>query len=228
MPATFKGKRYRADFEKVTAKQLLPLTEAIAKVKSFTKTKFDQSIEICIHLGIDAKQPDQAIRGSLALPHGIGKTKRVIAFCGTDKVEAAKAAGAIEAGAEELVAKIEAGWMDFDVAVASPDMMRVVSKLGKTLGPRGLMPSPKSGTVTPNVAQTVKEYAAGKIEFRNDAGGNVHTVVGKQSFDEQKLIDNAQAFIDQINRMKPSSTKGAYILKITLSGTMTPGVQVQI
>jgi len=228
MPATFKGKRYRADLERVDAKQPLPLTEAITKVKSFTKTKFDQSIEICVHLGIDPKQPDQAIRGSLALPHGIGKTKRVIAFCGTDKVEAAKAAGAIEAGAEELVAKIEAGWMDFDVAVASPDMMRVVSKLGKTLGPRGLMPSPKSGTVTPNVAQTVKEYAAGKIEFRNDAGGNVHTVVGKQSFDEQKLIDNAQAFIDQINRMKPSSTKGAYILKITLSGTMTPGVQVQI
>ena len=136
------------------------------------------------------------------------------------------AAGAIEAGGEELVAKIEGGWMEFDVAVASPDMMRVVSKLGKTLGPKGLMPSPKSGTVTPDIAKAVKEYGAGKVEFRNDAGGNVHAVVGKMSFDHKKIEENAQAFIDHIVKMKPSAAKGAYIKKVSLSGTMTPGVTV--
>jgi large subunit ribosomal protein L1 len=222
------GKRYRADSELVTRDQMLPLTEAVAKLKSFKTTKFDQSIEICLHLGVDPKQADQMIRGSLSLPHGIGKAKRVIAFCGADKVEEAKAAGAIEAGGEELVAKVEGGWMEFDVAIASPDQMRVVSKLGRVLGPKGLMPSPKSGTVTPQVAQAVKEYAAGKVEFRNDAGGNVHAVVGKQSFDAKALEENAQAFIDHINKMKPSATKGQYVKKIALSGTMTPGVLVQV
>jgi large subunit ribosomal protein L1 len=222
------GKRYRADFEAVKQAVALPLPEAIQTVLNFKKAKFDQSVDICLHLGIDPKQADQMIRGSLSLPHGIGKTKRVVAFCGPDAVEAAKAAGAIEAGAEELVKKIEDGWMDFDVAIASPDMMRVVSRLGKTLGPRGLMPSPKSGTVTPKVAAAVKEYAAGKVEFRNDDGGNIHAIIGKQSFDAQKLVENAEAFINQITRMKPSSTKGQYINKITVAGTMTPGVQVAL
>lgn len=222
------GKRYRADFETVKQVESLPLPEAINTVLNFKKAKFDQSIDICMHLGIDPKQADQMIRGSVSLPHGIGSTKRVIAFCGPDTVAAAKEAGAIEAGAEELVKKIEDGWMDFDVAIASPDMMRVVSRLGKALGPRGLMPSPKSGTVTPKVAQAVKEYAAGKVEFRNDDGGNIHAVIGKQSFDAQKLVDNAEAFINHITRMKPSSTKGHYIHKITVAGTMTPGVQVTL
>ena len=181
-----------------------------------------------MHLGIDAKQADQMIRGSLSLPHGIGKSKRVVAFCASDKVAEAKAAGAIEAGAEELVKKIEDGWMDFDVAVASPDMMRVVSKLGRTLGPKGLMPSPKSGTVTPNVAEAVKEYAAGKVEFRNDSGGNVHAAVGKYSFDAKQLEENAEAFIKHITKMKPSSAKGQYIKSISLSATMTPGVAVVV
>lgn len=221
------GKRYRADAEKASETPV-PLTEAVNRVKSFKKTKFDQSVELCIHLGIDPKQADQGIRGSLSLPHGIGATKRVVAFCGADKVEEAKAAGAVEAGGEELVAKVEGGWMDFDVAVASPDMMRVVARLGKVLGPKGLMPSPKSGTVTPNVAQAVKEYAAGKVEYRNDSGGNVHVVVGKHSFAPEQLEENAQAFIDQILKMKPTSTKGQYVKKITMSATMTPGVPVAL
>lgn len=220
------GKRFRADIEGWDLEQAVPLADAVARIKQFKKTKFDQSVEICIHLGIDAKQADQALRGAIALPHGIGKSKRVVAFCKDDVTAKAKEAGAIEAGGEELVKKIEAGWMEFDVAVASPDMMRVVSKLGKVLGPKGLMPSPKSGTVTPDVEKAVREYAAGKVEFRNDAGGNIQAVIGKHSFDAQKLVDNAQAFIDNIMRLKPSSAKGQYVKKVTLSGTMTPGVQV--
>ena len=222
------GKRYRADFETVVKDQQLPLADAVATVLNFKKAKFDQSVDICLHLGIDPKQADQMVRGSVSLPHGIGKTKRVIAFCGPDHVDAAKEAGAIEAGAEELVKKVEGGWMDFDVAIASPDMMRVVSRLGRALGPRGLMPSPKSGTVTPKIAEAVKEYAAGKVEFRNDDGGNIHAVIGKQSFDAQKIVDNAEAFIATINRMKPAATKGIYVMKITVGATMTPGVQVEL
>jgi large subunit ribosomal protein L1 len=221
------GKRYSADKKAQPGKEPVALGEAVSRIKSFKAAKFDQSVEICMHLGIDAKQADQMIRGSLSLPHGIGKSKRVIAFCTSDKVEEAKAAGAVEAGGEELVKKVEDGWLDFEVAVASPDMMRVVSKLGRALGPKGLMPSPKSGTVTPNVAQAVKEYAAGKVEFRNDSGGNVHAAVGKHSFGAKELEENAQAFIDHITKMKPSSTKGHYIKSISMSGTMTPGVAVE-
>ncbi len=223
-----KGKRYAADKKAHSVKEQVSLTEAVSRVKSFKAAKFDQSVEVCMHLGIDAKQADQMIRGSLSLPHGIGKSKRVIAFCPSDKVEEAKAAGATEAGGEELVKKVEGGWLDFDVAVASPDMMRIVSKLGRALGPKGLMPSPKSGTVTPNVAQAVKEYAAGKVEFRNDSGGNVHAAVGKHSFGAKELEENAEAFIKHITKMKPASTKGHYIKSISLSGTMTPGVSIVV
>ncbi|MEM9253138.1 MAG: 50S ribosomal protein L1 [Planctomycetota bacterium] len=219
------SKRRKADLEKAT-EEALALPQAIAKLKGFKKTKFDQTVDLCLHLGIDPKQADQMIRGSVSLPHGIGATKRVVAFCSLDKVDAAKEAGAIEAGAEDLVKKIEEGWMDFDVAIAEPPMMKVVAKLGRTLGPKGLMPSPKAGTVTPKIAEAVKEYAAGKVEFRNDDGGNVHGVIGKFSFDGPQLIENAQAFIDHIEKMKPSSTKGAYVKKISLSATMTPGVNV--
>lgn len=222
------GKRFRADIEGWDRDNAVTLEEAIGRIKSFKKAKFDQSVELCIHLGIDAKQADQLIRGAVALPHGVGKTKRVVAFCREDLVAAAKEAGAIEAGGEELVKRVEDGWMDFDVAIASPDMMRVVSRLGKVLGPKGLMPSPKSGTVTPKVADAVREYAAGKLEFRNDAGGNVHAVIGKHSFDANKLIDNASAFIETINRLKPSAAKGQYVKKISLSCTMSPGVLVKV
>lgn len=222
------SKRRKADIAKVTKDEVLPLADALAKVQGFGKTKFDQTVELCMHLGIDPRQADQAIRGSVALPHGIGKSKRVIAFCKSDVVQAAKDAGAVEAGDEDLVKKIEDGWLEFDVAIASPDMMRFVSKLGRSLGPKGLMPSPKNGTVTPDVPTAVKEYAAGKVDFRNDSGGNVHAVIGKQSFEAQKLVENAEAFIATINKMKPASTKGTYIKRVTVSGTMTPGIRIEM
>lgn len=222
------GKRYTEDLKKVDLEKLYPLADAVGVVKSFSKGKFDQSVEVCMHLGIDPRQADQLVRGSVSLPHGIGKSKRVVAFCSADKVEAAKAAGAIEAGGEELVKKVEGGWMDFDVAVASPDMMRFVGKLGRVLGPRGLMPSPKSGTVTPDVGKAVAEHAAGKVEFRNDDGGNIHAVVGKQSFEATQLVENIEAFLALIDRMKPASTKGVYVNKVSISCTMTPGVQVEL
>jgi large subunit ribosomal protein L1 len=221
------GKRYRENLEKLP-REPVSLEKAVEALKSLSKTKFDQSIEVCMHLGIDPRQADQMIRGSLSLPHGIGATRRVVAFCSPEKVQAALDAGAIKAGGEDLVAEIEGGWMEFDVAVAEPPMMRVISKLGRTLGPKGLMPSPKAGTVTPDVEQAVKEYAAGKVEFRNDSGGNVHAVIGKQSFDDTQLKENAEHFIGQIQKLKPSAAKGAYIKKVSVAGTMTPGVLVEV
>ncbi|MBS0190017.1 MAG: 50S ribosomal protein L1 [Phycisphaerales bacterium] len=200
---------------------------AIAAVKKFKATKFDQTVNVCFHLGIDTAQADQALRGSLSLPKGIGKTKRVIAFCQSDVAPKALANGAVKAGADDLVAEIEKGWMDFDVAIASPDMMRVVSKLGKVLGPKGLMPSPKAGTVTTNVPEAVKEYSAGKVEYRADKGGNVHAVIGKMSFKDSDLVENLTHFIGAIEKVRPATAKGVYIKKITVSGTMTPGVQVK-
>jgi len=222
------GKRYREEMDGWDRYKPLPLDEAIQKLKTFKATKFDQSVDICLHLGIDAKQADQAIRGSVSLPHGIGVARRVIAFCKDDKVEPAKQAGAVEAGGEELVKKIEDGWMEFDVAIASPDMMRVVSKLGRVLGPKGLMPSPKSGSVAPNVVDVVKEFAAGKVEFRNDASGNLQASIGKFSFELAQLTENAQAFVDIILRMKPASVKGVYVKKIAVSATMSPSVIIEL
>src|SRR5437588_2116781 len=203
MPVTIqRSKRYKEAAKKAVLNPV-PIDQAINAVKAFPPTKFDQSVELIFSLGIDAKQADQMIRGSLSLPHGVGKTKRVVAFCGENLVAGATAAGAIRAGGQELVAAIEKeNFTDFDVAIASPDMMRFVGRLGKVLGPKGLMPSPKAGTVTPNIADAVKEYAAGKIEFRNDAGGNVHTVVGKLSFGNDKLSDNINAMVAQIRKMK--------------------------
>lgn len=203
----------------------VPACEALKKFKA---PKFDQTVNVVMNLGIDPKQADQAIRGSVSLPKGIGKAKRVVAFCREDQQSQAKAAGAVEAGGEDLVAKIEGGWMDFDVAVATPDMMRVVSKLGKVLGPKGLMPSPKSGTVTTNVPEAVKEYSAGKVEYRNDAGGNVHAVIGKMSFAASDLAANLDHFIHHIERARPSSAKGLYIKKVVVAGAMTPGVEVKV
>lgn len=220
-----RSKRYRNDAAKAV-KEVLPLAEAVKKIKSFGSTKFDQTVEIAMHLGIDPKQADQMIRGAISLPHGIGKERRVIAFC--EEADAAKAAGAVEAGVDDLIQKVADGWTDFDVAIASPKVMGKVGKLGRVLGPQGKMPSPKNGTVTADVVQAVREFAAGKVEFRNDAGGNVHAVVGKMSFDEQKLIDNIEAFVAQIRRMKPSAMRGTYIKKVCLSATMSPGVLVNI
>ena len=223
-----RSKRYKKAAEKAV-QESLPLEAALEKLKSFEPTKFDQSVELIFSLGIDAKQADQMIRGSLSLPHGVGKTKRVVAFCPDHLAPQALEAGAVRAGGQELVAAIEKeNFTDFDVAVASPDMMRFVGRLGKVLGPKGLMPSPKAGTVTPNVADAVREYAAGKVEFRNDSGGNVHSVVGKLSFDNAKLADNVNAMIAQIRRMKPQTSKGAYFKKVVLKGSMTPAVYLTV
>jgi large subunit ribosomal protein L1 len=205
----------------------LPAADAVAALKKFQGPKFDQTVNVVLHLGIDPKQADQAMRGSISLPRGIGKTKRVVAFCQSDVVSKALAAGAVKAGGEELVAEIEKGWMDFDVAVASPDMMRVISKLGRVLGPKGLMPSPKAGTVNPNIPEAVKEYSAGKVEYRADAGGNVHAVIGKMSFPASDLAENLEHFIKTIERAKPPTAKGVYIKRITVAGAMTPGVDVK-
>ncbi len=219
-----RSKRYKEAAKKAVA-EALPIDKALDVVKSFPPTKFDQSVELIFSLGIDAKQADQMIRGSLSLPHGVGKTKRVVAFCPEHLVAQATAAGAIRAGGQELVASIEKdNFSDFDVAISTPDMMRFVGRLGKVLGPKGLMPSPKAGTVTADIAAAVREYAAGKIEFRNDTGGNVHTVVGKLSFENQKLTDNITAMVTHIRKMKPQTSKGAYFKKVVIKGSMTPAV----
>jgi large subunit ribosomal protein L1 len=213
-----RSKRYKTEAEKVS-KEPVPLAEAVEKIKSFNSVKFDQSIECVLNLGIDPKQADQMVRGSISLPHGIGKQKKVIAFCEDADIEAATKAGAIEAGCDDLIKRITDGWTDFDVAIASPKVMGKVGKLGRVLGPQGKMPSPKNGTVT-------MEVAAGKIEFRSDAGGNVHAVVGKQSFDSKKLVENIEAFVSYIKKIKPASTKGTYIKKMCISATMSPAVSV--
>lgn len=222
-----RSKRYDGDAQKAVKEQL-PLSDAVKKVKSFGSTKFDQSVECVMHLGIDPKQADQMIRGSISLPHGIGKARKVIAFCEDSEADAAKAAGAIEAGCDELIAKVAGGWMDFDVAIASPKVMGKAGKLGRVLGPQGKMPSPKNGTVTADVVGAVKDFAAGKVEFRNDSGGNIHAVVGKLSFDEDKLEENIHAFIEHIKKMKPSALKGAYIIKMCITATMSPSVLLDV
>ncbi len=219
------NKRGKAN-EALIPQSTMPPAEAIAALKKFKGPKFDQTVEVVMFLGLDTRQADQNLRGSVSLPNGIGKAKKVVAFCQSDVVDDALAAGAIKAGGEELVNEIAAGWMDFDVAVASPDMMRVASKLGKVLGPKGLMPSPKNGTVTPRVAEAVKEFAAGKVEFRADKSGNIHAVIGKMSFADKDLLENLEHFIGTIEKAKPATVKGVYVKKISVSGTMTPGVQI--
>ena len=221
------GKRSRNN---VALKPTAPMTmsDALAKLREFKGPNFDQTVNAVVHLGIDPKQADQALRGSVSLPHGIGKSARVIAFCPDDKVEDAKAAGAQEAGGEDLVKKVEGGWFDFDVAVATPDMMRVVSRLGRVLGPKGMMPSPKAGSVTPNIADAVKEYSAGKQEYRNDDGGNVHCVVGKMSFSDEQLLGNLEHFAELIEKVRPAATKGTYLKRFVISATMTPGVEIAL
>jgi len=211
---------------KAPGKNPVPLQQAVDVLKQFSGRKFDQTIEIHINLGIDPAQNDQIVRGSLVLPHGIGKNQRVVVFSKGDLAKEAQEAGADEVGAEELAKKIKDGWLDFDVCIASPDMMGLVGPLGKLLGPRGLMPSPRAGTVTTDVARVVKEYKAGKVEFRNDKGSNVHAVVGKMSFDASKLVDNIGAFISYVQSIKPNSVKGTYIKSIAICATMSPSVRV--
>ena len=223
----FRSKRYKKEAQEVS-NEPVSLAEAVEKVKSFELVKFDQTIECVLQLGIDPKQADQMVRGSISLPHGIGKQKRVVAFCEDSDVEAAKRAGAVEAGCDELIQKISGGWADFDVAVASPKVMSKVGKLGRILGPQGKMPSPKNGTISGDVATVVAEFTAGKVEFRNDAGSNVHVVVGKQSFETQKLVENIEAFVSHIKKIKPATAKGTYIKKMCVSATMSPSVTVSV
>lgn len=204
----------------------LPVVDAVAALKKFPPTKFDQTVEIHVRLGIDPKQADQIVRGSIVLPHGIGKSKRVVVFAKGNLADDARAAGAEEVGGDDLAKKIKAGWTDFDVCIAAPDMMGLVGPLGKILGPRGLMPSPRAGTVTADVSKTVKEYKAGKVEFRNDPTGIVHAAVGKASFDAEKLADNINAFIEHIRSMQPTAVRGQYIKTVAISATMSPGVMV--
>jgi large subunit ribosomal protein L1 len=221
-----KSKRYRTHAKALEGKALYPLAEAVALLKKFNTTKFDQTVEIHMRLGVDPKQADQLVRGSVVLPNGIGKSLRVAVFAKGDLAEAAKSAGADIVGQEDLAQKIKEGFTEFDVCIAAPDMMGLVGPLGKVLGPRGLMPSPRAGTVTPDVAKVIREYKAGKVEFRNDAGGIVHAMVGKLSFDQQKLQENIETFIQFVTNLKPASVKGTYVRSVTLAATMSPGVRI--
>jgi large subunit ribosomal protein L1 len=222
------SKRYRGLAEKKRPTDPLPVAEAIKTLKGFEGTKFDQSVEIAIRLGIDNTQADQLVRGSIVLPHGIGKQQRVVVFAKGAKADEAREAGAEVVGEEDLADKIKGGWTEFDVCIAAPDMMKLVGPLGKVLGPRGLMPSPRAGTVTPDVGKTVREYKAGKVEFRNDKGGIVQAVVGKLSFEAPKLAENVQAFLDKVQSLKPSSVKGTYVKGAHLSATMSPSVRLAV
>ncbi len=223
---TKQSKRHSAAASKAEALEPMLLDKAIEVLRSFEPTKFDQTVEIHMRLGLDSKQADQIVRGSVVLPNGIGKTQRVIVFAKGDLAKAAEEAGADEVGQEEMATKIKGGWVDFDVCIATPDMMGLVGPLGRVLGPRGLMPSPRAGTVTPDVARVIQEYKAGKVEFRNDSGGNVHAIVGKLSFENKSLEENIQAFINHIVGLKPTAVKGVYVQNIAICATMSPGVPV--
>ena len=222
------AKRLRPLAEKHPGKTPQTIEQAVEILKQYNNTKFDQSVDVAIRLGIDPKQADQMVRGSIVLPNGIGKTLRVVVFAKGDAADAAREAGADEVGGEDLAKKIKDGWTDFDACIAAPDMMGIVGPLGRVLGPRGLMPSPRAGTVTPDVAKTVREYKAGKVEFRADAGGNVHAVVGKLSFDAPKLVENIQAFVHHIQSIKPHAVKGQYVKGAVIAATMSPAVRLTI
>jgi large subunit ribosomal protein L1 len=231
-----RGKKLRNQLknlqQKVSKEGPAPLKRALALLKQIKRAKFDETVEVHMSLGIDTQQSDQMIRGSVPLPHGLGKVKRVVVFCQGDNIPKAKEAGADYAGADDLIEKIQKeGWLEFDVALATQDLMGKVSRLGKVLGPRGLMPTPKAGTVVAagqDVGQAVREQKAGKVEYRADKGGNVHAGIGKMSFDDDRLAANITAFVDQVRAAKPSGVKGNYVKSITVCGTMTPGVPVSM
>jgi large subunit ribosomal protein L1 len=221
------SKRFDALKNAIKAAGPVPLPEAVKMLKAFGTTKFNQTVEVSTNLGIDPRQSDQNVRGSVALPHGIGKTVRVAVFAQGDNAEKARAAGADIVGGDDLAAQIKAGKMDFDVALATPDMMGIVGPLGRVLGPRGLMPSPRSGTVAADITSAVKEFKAGKIEFRNDKGGNVAAPVGKLDFTETQLQENITTFLNHLRSLKPAAAKGTYIRSITISASMSPGIRIQ-
>ncbi|AXA34829.1 MAG: 50S ribosomal protein L1 [Candidatus Hydrogenedentota bacterium] len=220
------GKKYRAALEQYDPTKTYSLPEAVEILKKIAYAKFNETVNLDLKLGVDPRHADQQVRGTVTLPHGTGKQVRVAVFAKGEKAAEAEAAGAEIVGAEDLVAKVAGGFVDFDAAIATPDMMREVGKLGKILGPRGLMPNPKTGTVTMDVAKAVQEIKAGKVEFRVDKTGNVHVPVGKIQFTKEQLVENAQAVLEAIARAKPAAAKGTYMRSITLSGTMTPGIKV--
>ncbi len=222
------SKRYTQAATLVQPEKTYPLQEAVTVLKQFPPAKFDESVELSVSLGIDREKTDQAVRGTVTLPHGTGKTRRVAVFCKGEKEVAAKQAGADVVGAVDLIQKILDGWLEFDVAVATPDLMKDVSKLGKILGPRGLMPSPKAGTVTDDVAKAVTEVKKGKVEFKMDKLANLHVVIGKRSFEPAQLAENAIAVLEAIGRVRPSSLKGQYIRRVSLASTMSPGVLIDV
>src|SRR3989442_368387 len=220
------GKRYTALAEKIERGREYPPTEAAKLIKDTSQAKFDTTVELHLRMGVDPKHADQMVRGAAVLPNGTGKKVRVIAFAQGDKARDAQAAGADAVGAEDLAKRIEGGWLDFDVAIATPDLMGQVGRLGRVLGPRGLMPNPKSGTVTFDVGKAVRDAKSGKLEYRTDRGANVHVAIGKKSFDERTLLENYAALVDEIVRAKPSAAKGRYINQITIASTMGPGIHV--
>lgn len=220
------SKRFKETLEKIDREKLYDAKTALGLVKGVSSAKFDETVEVAVRLGVDPKHADQNIRGTVVLPNGTGKEVKVIVFAKGEKVKEAEEAGADEVGADELAEKIEGGWLDFDVAVATPDMMSVVGKLGRVLGPQGLMPNPKAGTVTFDITKAVKEIKAGKIEYRVDKTGIVHLSVGKVSFSEDELVENFKVIMDALVRERPSSAKGKYLKSVVLSSTMGPGIMV--
>ncbi|HKR14736.1 MAG TPA: 50S ribosomal protein L1 [Pyrinomonadaceae bacterium] len=218
------GKKYRSALEKIEAGRKYDLAGGIAKVKEISFAKFDETVELTVWLGVDPRKADQLVRGTIVLPHGLGKTKTVLVIAQGDKLREAEEAGADIVGGEDIVTRIKGGWTDFDAVIATPDMMRLVGALGKILGPRGLMPNPKTGTVTFDVATAVKETKAGKVEYRVDKTGVIHVGVGKVSFESDKLLDNAKALLDAVVKAKPATAKGKYVKKVNLASTMSPGV----
>ncbi len=222
------GKKYADALKLIEADKFYSPKEAVELVKKTAATKFDSTVEVAFRLGVNPKYPDQQVRGAMVLPHGTGKSKTVLVFCKGPKIAEAEAAGADYVGGEELVNKIKDGWMDFDVCIATPDMMGLVGRLGKVLGPRGLMPNPKVGTVTMDVTRAVSESKAGKIEYRTDKAGNVQAPIGKASFTEEQLLENYIALADTLIKVKPSGAKGQYMKTITISTTMGPGVKVDV
>ena len=222
----FRGKKYQESAKQIDKAMLYDPKEGLELICKTASAKFDETVELHVKLGVDSRHADQQVRGALVLPHGIGKSKTVLVFAQGDKEKEALAAGADYVGADDLVEKIKGGWLDFDVAIATPNMMGKVGRLGKILGPKGLMPNPKVGTVTMDVTKAVSESKAGKVEYRTDKAGNIHSSIGKKSFDADKLVDNLTALVDTLIKVKPSGAKGQYIKSITVSSTMGPGIHI--